>query len=116
METREHTWEKYFYNDKQVGQIRNDNLVYCTIRTQAHYFKKYDGFSVSRGIIDDLKKRGTQKLQIIYLKEDGTKEIWQSGLRHFEEKCELWYNGSDCQHVMSRQYWYKRDSSGREID
>lgn len=110
-----HKWNHYYYKEKDVGLIREDNQVYRTVRTPAHYFRKFDGFAISKALIEDLMSKGVRKIIITRILEDKNIENWESSMTWFIENKEVYMNANDEQYVLNKKYWTRYDKNGYEL-
>ena len=92
---------------KTVGVIKPDRT-YISHRNKNHFFRKYNGFGLSAGVIEILKKYDVDIVKIIYTKVDGTQEVYITNLDKFY-KFGVIYRDSviDYQRILSIQRFTK---------
>lgn len=54
-----------FYDNRNVGEIRGKEFV--TVRKENHLMNMFDGFGMSIGVIDILKKNGVEKIVFVFI-------------------------------------------------
>ena len=86
-----HRFYPYYFKDedrtKRVGLLRDDLKVFLKIVTPAHYFRKFKGFSISKKVFDDLKKKGVVQIRIVYLdKEKGVRKTYKTSIYAWEQE------------------------------
>lgn len=65
-----------YLDGKLVGRAVGD--VYITKRRKEHYFRKFNGFGISKRILDELNSRGIYRIIIIYKNEDSSEILLKS--------------------------------------
>ena len=84
-----------------VGTIKKDRT-YISHRNKEHFFRKYNGFGLSAGVIETLKKYDVEVVKIIYTKVDNTQEIFITPLNMFFEHGVIYRDGvTDYQRILS---------------
>jgi hypothetical protein len=106
-------WIPVKLDGKLIGEIRPDGLVYVTHRWPQHYFRKFQGFGISKDVINYLNRAGVKKIVVCYHSEKP--QTWQTGIAHFLSKANTYINGNDFQYILHKDDWCIREA-GEEGD
>lgn len=86
-------------SDLKVGIIENGT--YKKTCKPEHFMRKYHGFGISQSILDELKKRGIERIEITYIGKKGI-VIYHASVKEFDESSKTWMNeGTDLQKFLS---------------
>lgn len=86
--------EDVFLGAKNIGKI-GEKKIYVTYKTQEHYFRMFQGFALSTGVMNLLKDRKIELIQIVYT---GKKKIkYLSTINQWENSMNEWLNKIDGQ-------------------
>lgn len=86
----------YIKNGKIVGEIYEDS--YITKRRPPHFMRMFQGFGISKAVIDDLKEKNIQYVTIIYTNNDGDVSRYRMKLQQFiDSDKEFVFEGTDLQ-------------------
>jgi len=69
-----------YLDNTLVGRVLSNGTTYVTRRRREHYFKKFNGFGISRNVLEKLKSIGVEEVVIIYENRDGTEALLRSDL------------------------------------
>lgn len=108
-------WEKVFWHGKNVGLLKSDRTEFLSVRNKCHFFRKFNGFGISKELLMHLENMGVLKIKIVYLKDENKIEVWKTYLNIFFRKGILYQNGSDVQLILPREYWRVENEPEKEI-
>lgn len=82
--------EEIYLGEKNIGHI-GTKKIYVTYKTQEHYFRIFQGFALSQAVIDLLKKKEIELIQMVYTGKN--KQIkYLSSIKQWEESMNEWNN------------------------
>ncbi len=84
---------EFHLNGKLVGRIIGN--AYVTRRKKEHYFRKFNGFGISKVILEKLHELGVYTVIIIYTNEDGSEVLLRSDLYQWLFNGIEWVDTSD---------------------
>ena len=84
---------KFYLNDKFVGLARGS--VYVTRRRKEHFFRKFNGFGISKSILEWLNRNGIYKVLIIYENEDKSEVLLKSDITQWIYSGIEWVDSSN---------------------
>ena len=91
------------FNQKKVGEVDSEDGVFITKRKPEHYFNKYDGFGISKLIINHLKRLHIKEVRILY--GEIKPERWITDLNSFVKYGQTFNHGKDSQLILSKRHW-----------
>lgn len=108
----------YINNGKIIGEIYEDS--YITKRRPPHFMRMFQGFGISKVVIDDLKEKGIKFVTIIYTNNDGDISRYRTPLeRSIDSDKEFTFEGDDLQKfvpVIDMELISRTDAIKAEID
>jgi len=92
---------KIYYHQRMVGNIKNN--IFYTTRKKEHYMVKYQGFGISKAVLDYLDNEGIMLIHIIYEGKRGVKE-YECGIGKFlDSQQHHVFQDDDLQHFVQEK-------------
>lgn len=91
--------QKVRYQGHCIGEI--DDNVYVTYRRKIHFMQKYNGFGISKKVIDVLADNHIEKVRVIYV-IGGRRKVYECDLMSFVKSKMTWsFERGDMQKFVS---------------
>ena len=95
---------------KVVGHLRQDRT-FVTHRRPLHFFRKFQGFGLSYGVIRQLRSKGCLLICLIYKNNDGEDSIYFSTPETIIDKGIRWTDKEmDRQLILPVKEWQKHNA------
>jgi hypothetical protein len=92
-------------NKKLVGSIEG-NLYKKSVNREKHLFRKFNGYGISKCVLDKLQQEGVTQIEI---KEKDTKDTYRCSLEDYSRFGKEFLNQDDKQLILNLQHFEKQE-------